>query len=107
MPRNDSRLSRFGNERVEQLAEEQIATETDAVDDVPAADAFLAGVVVAFGATPLGWAVLVFLTTGRSWPEAVAFITWKIAAAMVAHFELLVVVALGFTVFSVWLERKR
>ena len=72
MPRNDPRLSRFGNERVEELAEEQ-AGDVDLDVELTVSDyAILAGLFLA--ASPPGWAVIVAVWTDRTYAEAMIFL---------------------------------
>jgi len=105
----DLRLSQLGNERVEQLAEERATGSKDSVEDIEASEVGVAIIigVVFLSLTPPGWVGLVYLTTDRSYPESLSFVVATLADVIASHFELLVVAAVAFSLFSLWLERQR
>lgn len=107
MPSDDPRLSSFGNERIEQLARERAESQDDSTDDISDAEAVLLIGVVFLALTPPGWVGLIYLTTDRTYPEAVTFLVATLADVIASHFELLVVVAVAFSLFSEWLEQRR
>jgi hypothetical protein len=93
----DPRLSRFGNERVEELAEERVAVE----EDDHAFTALVATVTLAFVATPPGWVAIIAVATGRGYFEAVEWLVLSISTLAFKYAPVFAVFVVGWIV-AVW-----